>query len=132
VKTVSVLTLALFTACILSGCDDYQIADKSKEQVADKSKEVVISKAEYDALKAEAAQAKQVGRYQIHREGPRTWRLDTSTGRSCLLLASEYDWQHDGAKQNSCATDDWNAPQERHRLYPSLYDQNGVPLPQKQ
>jgi hypothetical protein len=131
VKNTPTLTLALVAACTLSGCDDYQIADKSKEQVADKSKEVVISKAEYDALKAEAAQAKQVGRYQLHREGSRTWRLDTATGRHCLLLTTQYDWDHEGAKQTSCDTDDWQAAQERHRLYPSLYDQYGNPIPQK-
>jgi hypothetical protein len=95
------------------------------------SKEVVISKAEYDELKA-AAQAKQVGRYQLHREGFRTWRLDTATGRSCLLLTTDNDWKNAASTQNSCATEDWQEAQERHRLYPSLYDQDGNPIRQKQ
>lgn len=123
-KTTPLLALVLFAACTLTGCDDYQVTDKSKD--------VVISKAEYEALKAAAAQAKQVGRYQLNREGSRTWRLDTSTGRHCLLLTTDYDWQHEGAKQNTCTTDDWKAAQELHRLYPSVYDENGNPLPQKQ
>ena len=116
----------LFVAvCFMSGCDDFQLADKSKE--------VVISKSEYEQLKAAvaASQAKQVGRYQLHREGFRTWRLDTATGRSCLLLTSEADWKGKGSEQGSCALEDWAAAQERHKLYPSIYDGNGDPIPQK-
>lgn len=115
--------LFLLIAFALCGCDDYQVIDKSQQ--------VVISKQEYDALKAEAAQAKQVGRYQVHREGLRTWRLDTATGRSCLLLATPADWDSkEGKQQNSCAQEDYDAAQERHRLYPSLYDVNGNPIQQ--
>ncbi len=116
----------LFVAvCFMSGCDDYQLAEKSKE--------VVVPKSEYEQLKAAvaASQAKQVGRYQLHREGFRTWRLDTATGRSCLLLTSEADWKGKGGEQGSCALEDWAAAQERHKLYPSLYDANGDPIPQK-
>lgn len=118
-----VVFLGLLSVFVGSGCDDYQMADKSKE--------VVISKQEYDQLKAAAAQAKQVGRYQLHRDGSRTWRLDTSTGHSCLLLATEYDWKSSGSSQNSCAGEDFREAQERHRMYPSLYDQSGNPIPPK-
>ncbi len=123
-KTTPLLMLALVASCTLSGCDDFQLADKSKE--------VVISKAEYDQLKAAAAQAKQVGRYQLHREGSGTWRLDTATGHSCLLLATETNWKNERLNENSCATEDLKEAQERHRLYRSLYDESGNPLPQKQ
>lgn len=115
--------LVLLMVCVLSGCDDYQVAEKARE--------VVISKAEYEQLKASSAQAKQVGRYQLHREGSRTWRLDTATGRSCLLLATEVDWENNASQGNSCANEDWREAQERHRLYPTLYDQSGNPIPQK-
>ncbi len=106
----------------MSGCDDYQMADKSKE--------VVLSKAECEQLKASAALAKQVGRYQLHKEGSRTWRLDTATGRSCLMLTTEADWKSEGYA-SSCAAEDLAEAQERHRLYPSLYDASGNPLPPK-
>lgn len=117
--------LFLVVACLMSGCDDFQVADKSKE--------VVVSKSEYEQLKAAvaASEAKQVGRYQLHKEGFRTWRLDTATGRSCLLLTSEADWKGKGSEQDSCALEDWAASQERHKLYPSLYDAKGDPIPQK-
>jgi hypothetical protein len=111
-------------SCTLCGCDDYQVADKSQQ--------VVISKQEYEQLKAVAAQAKQVGRYQLHRDGTRTWRLDTATGRNCLMLATQYDWDsNEGKSQNSCSQEDYQEALERHRLYPSMYDASGNAIPPK-
>ena len=119
------LAILFITAGFLSGCDDYQLAEKSKE--------VVISRVEYEQLKAAvaASQIKQVGRYQLHEQGFRTWRLDTATGRSCLLLTSDSDWKGKGGEQGSCYGEDLAAGRERHRLYPSLYDANGDVIPQK-
>jgi hypothetical protein len=117
------LVLPITAVCFLSGCDDYQVAEKSKE--------VVIPKAEYEQLQATLAENKQVGRYQLHKDGPRTWRLDTATGRSCLLLASEADWKAEGGQQVSCITEDYAVAQERHKLHPSLFDAKGDPIQQK-
>jgi hypothetical protein len=119
------LAVLFLTAGFLSGCDDYQLAETSKE--------VVVPRAEYEQLKAAvaASQAKQVGRYQLHEQGFRTWRLDTATGRSCLLLTSDADWKGKGGEQGSCYEEDLAAARERHRLYPSLYDVSGDPIPQK-
>jgi hypothetical protein len=36
---------------------------------------------------------KTVGRYQQYANGGRTWRLDTATGQTCLLLAPDADWK---------------------------------------
>jgi hypothetical protein len=114
--------IVIFLALALCGCEDFQVVDKSQQ--------VAISKQEYEQLKAVAVQAKQVGRYQLHREGTRTWRLDTSTGRSCLLLATQADWDSkDGKAQDSCSLEDYNEAQERHRLYPSLFDASGNSIP---
>ncbi len=118
------LTLALAATYVLTGCEDMDVVDKSKN--------VVISKSEYEQLRAAALENKQVGRYQLHRDGLRTWRLDTATGSSCLLLASEADWKGAAKDQESCATEDYLEGQRRHRLYPGLYDQYGQPIQQAQ
>ena len=89
--------LVVFT-CLAVGCDDVDIVDKTKS--------VVLKRDEYNKLKADAELGKSVGRYQIHREGTRTWRLDTATGKICLMLTSQYDWDHDAKDQTSCATED--------------------------
>lgn len=114
------LALALVAACVLSGCENFNCVDTSNS--------VVISKSEYEQLKAAALEAKQVGRYQLHREGFRTWRLDTSTGHSCLLRAPQADWNGAAKDITSCDTEDYLERQKRHQLYPSLYDQNGDPI----
>lgn len=126
------LALTLLAALALTGCEDFDVVDKSKYDVVDKSKYVAISKSEYEQLRAAALEAKQVGRYQLHRDGYRTWRLDTSTGKSCLLLATEADWKAGAKDQTSCAVEDYLEGKRRHDLFPTLYDQYGSPIPQQQ
>lgn len=121
---IRMLTLSALATCVLSGCEDYELVDKSQN--------IVISKSEYEQLKAAALETKQVGRYQLHRDGLRTWRLDTSTGKSCLLLATEVDWKGSAKDQVSCATEDYLEARRRHSLFPTLYDENGAPIPQQQ
>jgi|SRR5678810_1385005 len=117
---VVALILGVAITLTLSGCGDYTISDKSKE--------VVLSRTEYEQLKALAREPSQVGRYQIHRDGSRTWRLDTATGRFCLMLTSEADWKGAASEQTNCVTDDYIAATERHNLYPSTYDPQGRPI----
>jgi septal ring factor EnvC (AmiA/AmiB activator) len=56
------------------------------------------------AAKEEAEQAKTATprRYEVVKEGARTWRLDTATGKTCLLLASDSDWNKFGMSAQSC------------------------------
>jgi hypothetical protein len=117
-------TMTLVAALAFAGCEDFDVVDKSKS--------VVITKAEYDQLRAAALEAKQVGRYQLHRDGPRTWRLDTATGKSCLLLASQSDWDGEAKNQTSCTSEDYLERQRLHQLFPSLYDTFGNPITQPQ
>jgi hypothetical protein len=124
VKHRTQFLLVTCAALALTSCDDFDVVDKSKD--------VVISKAEYEQLKAAALQPKQVGRYQLNREGFRTWRLDTVTGSSCLLPTSASGWKGEAKDQLSCDLADWGEAQKRHRLYPLVYDQNGEPIAQNQ
>lgn len=62
----------------------------------------LISNQELTQLRHDAELGKAVGRYQIHREGFRTWRLDTSTGDLCLLLTTEQDWKSADSMAESC------------------------------
>ncbi len=54
-------------------------------------------------LKHEAELGKSIGRYQVHVEGFRTWRLDTATGTICLLLSLEGDWKKPEIEAQSCS-----------------------------
>ena len=62
----------------------------------------LIKNDELASLKSQAELGKGVGRYQIVREDFRTWRLDTSTGQVCLLLASDVDWKKPNVASQGC------------------------------
>ena len=74
-----------------------------------------VEKAKYDALEQQLKKAEsdlktlqqqvsecQSHKYQVYREGLRTWRLDTVTGETCLLLASEGDWKNPKTASMGC------------------------------
>jgi hypothetical protein len=63
----------------------------------------LISNQELATLRQDAEKGKSIGRYQIHREFYRTWRLDTATGKVCLLLTSEADWKKIDTAAQSCS-----------------------------
>lgn len=56
------------------------------------------------AAKAETEQAKTATprRYEVVKEGSSTWRLDTATGKTCLLLASDAVWSKPGMAAQNC------------------------------
>jgi len=74
-----------------------------------------VDKAKYDALQRQfekvegdlkAAQQQvsdcQAHKYQVYKEGYRTWRLDTVTGATCLLLTTEVDWKNAKTASEAC------------------------------
>jgi hypothetical protein len=66
-------SIVVIGTIIATGCDDYTVTDKAKVDAC--AAGVVLTKADYDQLKRDAELGKSVGRYQIHRDASRTWRL---------------------------------------------------------
>ncbi len=44
------------------------------------------------------------GRYQLYRQGNITWRLDTETGRSCVLFATDEEWRKPRVYRAGCGS----------------------------
>jgi hypothetical protein len=42
------------------------------------------------------------GRYQLYRQGNITWRLDTDTGRSCVIFATDDEWRKPRVYRAGC------------------------------
>jgi len=42
------------------------------------------------------------GRYQLYRQGNITWRLDTNTGRSCIIFATDEEWRKPRVYRAGC------------------------------
>jgi len=42
------------------------------------------------------------GKYQLYRQGDITWRLDTDTGRACIIFATDTQWSHNRVYDQGC------------------------------
>ena len=42
------------------------------------------------------------GRYQLYRQGNITWRLDTESGRTCILFATDEEWRKPKVYKAGC------------------------------
>jgi hypothetical protein len=42
------------------------------------------------------------GRYELYRQGDITWRVDTETGSTCILFATDAQWSKTRVYQNGC------------------------------
>ena len=42
------------------------------------------------------------GKYQVYRQGNLTWRVDTETGRTCILFATMEEWRKPIVYQHGC------------------------------
>lgn len=44
------------------------------------------------------------GKYQIYRQGDITWRLNTDTGKACILFATNDEWRKPRVFQHGCGS----------------------------
>lgn len=42
------------------------------------------------------------GRFQVYRQGSLTWRLDTDTGQTCVLFATNAEWRKPQVYRHGC------------------------------
>lgn len=42
------------------------------------------------------------GKYQLYRQGDITWRLDTDTGRACIIFATDAQWSRNRVYDQGC------------------------------
>ncbi len=42
------------------------------------------------------------GRYQLYRQGNLTWRLDTDSGRTCIIFATDEEWHKPRVSTQGC------------------------------
>jgi hypothetical protein len=94
-------------AVSLAGCDGQQpfmVSDAEKMQLTQlrAGTHVLIDKDQLNALKSQAETGKSVGRYERFVNGFRTWRLDTATGKTCIMLTSEADWKRPETTVQGC------------------------------
>jgi hypothetical protein len=45
------------------------------------------------------------GRYQLYRQGSITWRLDTDSGHTCIIFATDEQWRLQRVYSHGCGND---------------------------
>ena len=102
---ICISLLLLASGCTSSGdLGLHALSDSEWDSIGKlrSGKYALVSNDDLAAMKQQADLGKSVGRYQIDREGLSTWRLDTSTGRICLLLTSDADWKKPDIQAQAC------------------------------
>jgi len=103
--------LLVLAMCVsLEGCEDAGFVRKDKydaSQAQLKKAQEELQKAQEELKKAQQQLLEsQAHKYQIYTQGWRTWRLDSVTGKTCILLTSPQDWKKPEITQEGCSCED--------------------------
>lgn len=110
------LVIAMYLSLSLEGCEDAGFVQKDKYdalQTQMKKTQEELQQAREELKKAQQQLLEsQAHKYQIYTQGWRTWRLDSVTGKTCILLTSPQDWEKPETTQEGCPCEDaMNDPQ---------------------
>ena len=92
-----VLVLVLTFCFVLVACDENSVNASAPSQADLQAKEISDLKARISAL-----EHKPVHHYEFKSTGSRMWRLDTTTGESCIALADQKSWGDPDIKSQAC------------------------------
>lgn len=92
--------VTVFCVCLV-GCDAKSLGYVEQGQYDALQKQLDKTEVDLKAAKQQVAEC-QAHKYQIFKEGWRTWRLDTVTGATCILLTTTEDWKKLDTVANGC------------------------------
>ena len=110
--------MGLFLLLLLTGCDSY--VEKSKYDEAQRQLQKVT--AEVDEARRQLGEVQKqnaelsVHKFSTYEAGSRTWRFDSVTGDTCVLLAPAWDWKKKETKAQSCICTDARAELDKEFL----------------
>jgi hypothetical protein len=91
----------------LVGCEQYEMVNTSDPDTKLVNLKTcnceIVAKDELKTLREQAEIGKHVNRYQMKNEGFRTWRFDTATGKACIMLTTDADWNKPDTAAQNCA-----------------------------
>jgi hypothetical protein len=89
---------------LLTGCDAYvekEKYDASQKDAANLKQQLAEAQESLRKAQEQVAQC-QAHKYEIFHKGYRTWRLDTITGTTCILLTTTEDWKKLETSNQGC------------------------------
>lgn len=108
-KRSIVLTVCLLVSLLLPACVSKAKYDELELKL---EKEATASELAQDDLQQQLNEAQgkikelSVHKYSTFQSCGRTWRMDTTSGKTCILLTLTEDWKRYETKQQSCACED--------------------------
>lgn len=106
IKNLTLITMCSALAALNIACDrSAGLSPKDDERLTRLrlGEAEIVSKSDLFQLRRDADLGRAVGRYQQYSRGNRTFRLDTATGSTCVLLATPADWKKPEMAAQSCA-----------------------------
>jgi len=101
------LAIVFVVVLFLTGCDAYiekEKYDASQTETANLKRQLAEVQESLRKAQDQVAQC-QAHKYEIFHNGFRTWRLDTVTGASCILLTTTEDWKKLETLNQACHED---------------------------
>ena len=107
-KDAAAMVTGLALLMSLTGCDNY--VDKGKYEASQRELQQVRTELNETKKQLQDAQ-RQVNetsaqKFSTYQNGGRTWRFNSTTGETCILLTSDLDWKNKKTKSQSCACQD--------------------------
>jgi hypothetical protein len=102
--------MAVVAVCCLClvGCDAKELGyvelgkyDALQKQYAASQEQLKMTETDLKTAQQQVSEC-QAHKYQIYKETWRTWRLDTVTGATCILLTTEADWKKPETTAQGC------------------------------
>lgn len=102
--------LPLAACLFLAGCEEVGLIEKPKydalqQKLNEAQQQLKDAQGELTKAQQQVSEC-QAHKYQIYTQGARTWRLDSVSGKTCVLLASEQDWKNPKTTESSCSCED--------------------------
>jgi hypothetical protein len=100
---VKIIVVAVCCACLVA-CDAKSLGYVEQGKYDALQQQLDAAKTDLKAAQQQVSEC-QAHKYQVFKDGGRTWRLDTVTGSSCLLLTTKEDWKKLETMASSCAVE---------------------------
>jgi|ERR1035438_101264 hypothetical protein len=107
VHRTSLAIVVFIVILLMTGCDAYvekEKYDASQTETANLKRQLAEVQESLRKAQDQVAQC-QAHKFEIFHNGFRTWRLDTVTGASCILLTTKEDWKKPETGIQQCDLD---------------------------
>jgi len=105
---LSIVGASFVLVSLLVGCVDKAKYDESQKQLAEAQRQLKETQKQLEETQRKLKE-ESTTKFTTHQAGFRTFRFNSQTGGTCILLTTEADWKNKKTKAQSCDCVDLNA-----------------------